>query len=263
MNVGYVYVASHPGSQIRVAAIRGPSATCLSERRAGLHTNTSLEKESKMKITVLVLAAAVAALVAVPALAQTVPNWDCELGINPPVSASATNTSTAVTGWDFYKGSVATLANWTIGISTDAYAGTYAGYLMLKADGKNGYYRTTVTGCTVGTPYMVKAWMKHTGYGFVQLLARPKGGSTVSGGQHASDIWSQEQLDAYVYPNALGEIEIEVKEYTQAGIHPTYGDYSTGLFDNVTITAIPEPGSMLALLSGLVSLAGFAVRRRK
>lgn len=216
-----------------------------------------------MRSSLLSLAAAIMVLLALPAVAQTVPNWDMELGINPPVSASASNTATAVDGWLFDKGTVTTLANWTIGISTDCYAGTYAGYMMLKSDGKYGYYRTTVTGLTLGTPYMVKAYMKFTGYGFVQLRARPKGGATVDGGQHAGDTWTQEQLNTNVYPNASGEIEIEMREYTQAGIHPTYGDYSTALFDNVTIEAVPEPGSMVALLSGLVGLVGFGVRRRK
>lgn len=37
----------------------------------------------------------------------------------------------------------------------------------------------------------------------------------------------------------------------------------TMYLDNVQITALPEPGSMLALFSGFAGLAGFAIRRRK
>ncbi|MCE5315133.1 MAG: PEP-CTERM sorting domain-containing protein [Armatimonadota bacterium] len=33
--------------------------------------------------------------------------------------------------------------------------------------------------------------------------------------------------------------------------------------DNISLTAVPEPGSMLAMLSGMAGLVGFAVRKRK
>ncbi|MCE5198401.1 MAG: PEP-CTERM sorting domain-containing protein [Armatimonadota bacterium] len=37
----------------------------------------------------------------------------------------------------------------------------------------------------------------------------------------------------------------------------------TYYLDNVTMTAVPEPGSMLAMLSGFAGLVGFGIRRRK
>lgn len=49
-------------------------------------------------------------------------------------------------------------------------------------------------------------------------------------------------------------------QYTLSGI--TMAEYEERLY-TVTICTVPEPGSMVALFSGLVGLVGFGIRRRK
>lgn len=41
------------------------------------------------------------------------------------------------------------------------------------------------------------------------------------------------------------------------------GAPGTIIIDNISVQAVPEPGSMLAVLSGIVGLVGFGIRRRK
>lgn len=44
----------------------------------------------------------------------------------------------------------------------------------------------------------------------------------------------------------------------------TTGSTLTGLFvDNVSVTAVPEPGSILAMMTGLVGFGGIVIRRRR
>lgn len=54
---------------------------------------------------------------------------------------------------------------------------------------------------------------------------------------------------------------LNVAEIYSYGDEGATGDYI--LLDNISVTAVPEPGSLVALGSGLVGLLGFATRRRK
>lgn len=59
--------------------------------------------------------------------------------------------------------------------------------------------------------------------------------------------------------NPLGLNAVEIASYQDD--NTTDNDYI--LLDNISVTAVPEPGSLMALATGLAGLAGFVTRRRK
>jgi hypothetical protein len=50
---------------------------------------------------------------------------------------------------------------------------------------------------------------------------------------------------------------------TLSGIGLSGGAYSTHVFDNFKVTAVPEPSALAGLIAGMFGMASFAIRRRK
>jgi len=138
-----------------------------------------------------------------------------------------------------------------------------------------------VVATTPGQKYLVSTWIAATNYGWVPVVTNLKEGwlgvengalarptfSLFTGAANANwaswvmseGTWQQRSLEFTATGSAI-TVFLD-------GYHATSVGNSTKnirvFFDDASVTAIPEPGSVIAILSGLVGLVGYGVRRRK
>jgi len=78
-------------------------------------------------------------------------------------------------------------------------------------------------------------------------------------GEHAGFVWKSQDPTAGTSTAPLGFLD-----WAQGPkVADANGMISSGIKLRFTVKPVPEPGSMLALASGIVGLAGFGIRRRK
>jgi hypothetical protein len=70
-------------------------------------------------------------------------------------------------------------------------------------------------------------------------------------------------IDENTASNAVHPSQIFERLALGGGVNGAATGWSQAQFDNVKLAIVPEPGSFVALGSGLVGLVGFAIRRRK
>ena len=239
-----------------------------------------------MRITVFVLIAALTLVIGGAALAQN-------LLLNPKME-SWTGTSTA-DNWTFFRKGTASNDNLskafagttsTLAVPSPKYVsavqsqGVDVIYKSVKAS-HAGVYQQVAT--TAGQRYSISTWIACTNYGFTPnpttnlayegWLDVENGALTVptytlftnasnanwSAGGVSDGSWVQASLDFIATGTT---ITVFLDGYKVDGATNSTKNVRV-FFDDASVTAIPEPGSIIALLSGLVGLVGFGVRRRK
>lgn len=151
------------------------------------------------------------------------------------------------------------------------YSGTYGLQFQVPTSNNftaHAYYKQVVSGLTPGQSYPVSAWLKFNALnvynrpdkfwvylqaiGGMGSLVAPAKGSNTSG-------WVQYSIDQTADANGQIEIRVGMNKYGT-----TSAKQCDGFIDDVVLEApaIPEPGSMIALLSGLIGLGVVARRRR-
>jgi hypothetical protein len=223
-----------------------------------------------MRIPVFVMTAVLVALVALPATA-TLLNGDCELGIGWQAPTTGT-LSTLLSNWTFDAPTGGTFANFRCGLTTVTFHGGHSsgGVWMSNAGAtKIGTFYQTVADLTPNATYSISAWLRGNsvtaGTSYAKIGAQagaavPKSYASYTWSDSVnSDTWAEKSVQAT--SSATGTIDIMA--WLATGTVTGTAQQPLSAFDDVTITLIPEPGSMIALLSGLVGLVGFGVRRRK
>lgn len=130
------------------------------------------------------------------------------------------------------------------------------------------YYRQVITGQVPGTMYNVSAWIKYaplavynrpdkywaylkaTG-GMAGTLSMPAKGAAVT-----ANTWVKYTFQQTADGN--GDLEIRVGMWKYA---TTSAKQCDAFIDDVVVEAVPEPSSLIALLSGMPVL-GFLIRRK-
>lgn len=129
-----------------------------------------------------------------------------------------------------------------------------------------GYFSQLVTGLTPGASYEASVYLKHRLYTradkywvYIEALG---GGAPVQSPAIGANTSSWTRQAVIQTADALGQIEVRLALDKYAG--SVNNKTPCGDFDDVSLeeVVIPEPGSMIALLSGLVGLGVVARRRR-
>lgn len=233
-----------------------------------------------MRIFILVMIAALAAL---PAMAVGVVNGTCDLG-NAEVSATEGST-TALTGWTFNTtvgGTVGPIGNWYIGKNVrdwnqrPGFTSLGIGMAYHANPAPSGVvreckYTQTVTGLQANKQYNLSGWMNSplptgaAGGGTLKLGVQTPGNPGWMWSSIIGDDVSERNtwLSSDVVGTASGTGTLDIAVYITLGYGGDGWGKSTPMasFDDITLT-IPEPSSVLALLTGLPIL-GYAIRRRK
>ncbi|MGQ9454390.1 MAG: PEP-CTERM sorting domain-containing protein [Armatimonadota bacterium] len=133
--------------------------------------------------------------------------------------------------------------------TTAAVAGTYA-----------GFYQTFDV--IPGAPYLISGWFRplsgtsvaRIGVDLTGATTRPTSWGAMLDGA-VSQVWTEFSFEV----TATGPSMTIFLDHQQTG---TKANRATA-FDGIRIEVVPEPGSVVSLLSGLVGLAGYVTRRRK
>ncbi len=212
------------------------------------------------KTSTAVLIAALAAITVLPAAADLL-NGDCELG----AQGSAVNRY-RLTDW-YFQQSAGTDGNWTIGAFTwDKHGGEKAGGVHLKNGGaaapwRHGTYTQTVTGLVPDALYNVKGWVRANTMSqdaFAKLGAKTGGAADYTwSDSNYTDTWTEYTVQV----TASGTGEVDVQAYLNNGACQydlSGGRGPTAMFDDVTVTLVPEPATL-----ALLSLGCLFLRRRR
>jgi hypothetical protein len=184
------------------------------------------------------------------------------------------NASNAITG---VNGSDGALALWGTGNGgVDTITASPDGGNFIGADGgyEVGAISQTITGLTAGQQYAVSFYMaaaqqtNHTGattdFWTVDLGSSALTSNTQAGSQSTAVI--------NLASHAFSGWEYETMTFTATGTSDVLSFLATGtpsgvppfaLLDGVSMTAVPEPGSITLMAGGIAALAGMAWRRRK
>jgi len=232
-----------------------------------------------MKIRIAAVLAVSLTLAVLPAAEANIINGTCDDG-SAQVAATGSdgtgNSSTALTGWTF-KLSQTPYGNFYIGKNIQTWnqrpGYTVAGVGMAfhaNPSGKSVEAYQTVTGLEAGELYDVSAWLvsvlvsgKPSGAVLTLGLKNPTTGDTVWGdaiGDLAEErgVWTNTALTQAADDN--GEIMVRiVMDLGQGGW--TAKSTPNACFDDVTVTLVPEPCTLIALLGGSAGIA--LVRRRR
>lgn len=202
-------------------------------------------------MTVSKIAVSVAVLLAVSGAGAT------DIAVNGGFEAGDTS------GWQYFPTGVS-----SFGVTTDAFAGGFAGELVNTASGSAAVIKQANLGAgfvTPGSPVNISFWAKGSGevggVQFAEFFTELAGGgvssSQILGGQplFVTSEYQFYSFDVVVGPDASGGITLQLTATTGANI----GSTSTLIVDNVVINAVPAPAGAAALgLAGLV-----ATRRRR
>lgn len=218
-------------------------------------------------------------LIATPAGMATLINGTCDQG-TAEVSASGSdgsgNSSTALAGWT-YKLSQTPYANFYIGTNIRTWnqrpgyttAGVGMAFHANPTGGKWVEAYQTVTDLVPGGTYDVSAWLlpvlvsgKPSGAKLTLGLKNPETGITTWGSAYGDDesekgVWANSVVQSTA--SSVGEITIRINMVLGEGGW-TAKSTPNAVFDDVTVTLVPEPSSLLVVLGGI---AGLVVRRRR
>lgn len=177
------------------------------------------------------------------------------------------------TGWDlvilpYSEGTGFSISDAT---ATAAYEGSMGAQFQVPTTNNftvHGYFRQVVSGLTPGAEVTVSAWIRYAplaGYNRVDkywayLQTIGGQGSKVAPAQNTAVplAWTQYTITQTADANGQVDIRLGMNKYAT-----TAAKQCDAFFDSASVTLIPEPGSMVALLSGLVGLVGVGIRRRK
>jgi hypothetical protein len=143
--------------------------------------------------------------------------------------------------------------------------GSYYGTQRLDSDNPAPYNYTVAM--AVGTLYptgktvWVSAWSPSSYLGATGRALPTNYIVTVKKGEDVLATWDYDDLYRAADPGttAIGMVGFR---YTFDENNDSWAGVDMDLF-SITVEPVPEPGSMLALASGLVGMAGFALRRRR
>ncbi len=202
----------------------------------------------------------------------------------------AAGDTTYVPGWTIWQPRT---SQKTIGlVGTDSYnggsaphSGNYAFTCYSKSSWSGGVYQEVAV--TPGTMYQLDGWWKgysDSGGGYWVEVGVINGAwnQSIADGGTSSTIWKQ-TVQYFPNPNSSPSAynQLSTEPFLSNGLGTNQitaisnvmtvwiksGQANTGLktrvrVDDMVLTAVPEPASILALLGGLAGLAG-AIRRRK
>lgn len=196
-------------------------------------------------------------------------------------------------GWTYYYGGTATNDNlsygakastWTEAVPSPKYYGGSEGQRVAviykgKVYSHAGVAQTIAV--TPGVTYRISAWLTGTTTGWIPIVDNLRSGflgvedgslwrpsySTFTGNAASANwagfvqtdsVWVQRTID---FTPTAATMTVFLDGYHNTTVNNS-GKNMHLFFDDVTVEAIPEPSSMLALLTGL-PIIGYAIRRRK
>lgn len=209
-------------------------------------------------------------LAMLPVAEATIINGDCEAGVTYVAATGSDgtgNSSTVLTGWT-YKLSNTPYTNYYIGKNVSTWnqrpgsTGTAVGSVFHGSPtGKSAEVYQLVTGLTPGASYSVSAWFLP-----VLVAGKPSGAVLTLGLQDPTttvttwgDNYGDAEAEKGVWANAVmtqvadgdGEIKIRINMALGAGGW-TAKSTPMAAFDDVTVTLLPEPATLLFLVLGSV-----------
>jgi hypothetical protein len=143
-----------------------------------------------------------------------------------------------------------------------AHTGDYGLYFRNMHDGTmHAYARQVVTGLTPSASYTVSAWMKHIWdqADVYDVYVEALGGEPSQRSPTSTTAYSYYTLIQTADSGGNVEIRLHFDKFSDTT------DYAVaeGYFDDVSLTQVPEPGSLAALLAGVAGLRSILRRRGK
>jgi len=197
--------------------------------------------------------------------------WTVALTLAMAGAASAQN---LLTNWGFenpigtewtFQGISGNLASWSWGVSTAKYHSGTSSLLLQFANDNTGsaYVEQVLSGLAPGATYNISGWIYHgfradkswssiQAYSGNSILQAPAKGANVL------TTWTQYNFTQTADSGGGMLFRLYVNKYGTT----TGGKIAYACFDDLSVTAVPEPSGLLALLAGLPAV-GLAVRRRK
>jgi len=152
--------------------------------------------------------------------------------------------------------------------AASAYTGSYGFELRFGPIAETGkaYVQQVVSNLVPGGACTVTGWLKFLwradkDWGYIEALG---GGAPVQApakGANTVGSWMQYTLNQTADANGQLTVRLWLDKYTTTTADKTCTVY----FDDVVVEGplIPEPGSVVAVLTGLIGLAGLGIRRRR